>query len=89
MKCNCTHAKAYCHIHSKIKMRFMIKDAYKNTHENPVFYSYFKEEKKPAATIIINMINRLEAKFKNTYNCILFFDNQSDTLLHKHTDKVV
>lgn len=85
-KCGCNHAKAYCSLHSKIKMRIMIKNEYKSSYPNVVFYSFFKQENKPQLTIIQNMLNRLERDFKNAYNVILFYDNQnkSGEPLHIH-----
>lgn len=76
-KCGCNVAKAYCTQHSKIKMRVMVKDEYKTSYPNTVFYSFFKQENKPPLTIINNMLQRLEKDFKNAYNVILFYDNQN------------
>lgn len=62
----------------------MLKDPYKNSFDNTVFYSFFKEDKKPQTSIVLGMLKRLQSKFKNTYNCILFYDNTvTGQLIHK------
>lgn len=83
-KCNCVGKKAYCSTHSKVKMVVMLKDEYKNTFKTRVFYCYLKHNKKPEATIVIGMIDRLEKDFKNAFNCIIFFNNKTDTKIHVH-----
>lgn len=80
-KCPCN--KAYCQTHFKVKMVVMVKDQYKNSFSNTVFYNFYKENKKTETSLVIIMTKRLEANFKNAYNCIQFYNNNNQ-LIHTH-----
>lgn len=82
-KCACGKS-GFCERHSKVKMFVILKDEYKSSYKNNTHYSFFKEEKKPAPTIVINMLKRLEPKFKNAYRFIHFYEQQTDQLIHIH-----
>lgn len=79
-KCPCGNA-AYCRIHSKYKLQFMIREEYKNSYRITVFRSFFKEEKKPAAAVKAEMLKRLEPVFRNAYNTVQFRDNATGQLI--------
>jgi len=83
LKCACGNS-GYCRRHSKIKMVVMVKEPYINSYPTTVFYSFFKEDKKPQISIIIKMLDRLSYKFRNAYNCILFYDNLANQEIHRH-----
>lgn len=84
-KCACGKS-GFCSKHSKIKMAVMLKEDYKTSFKNQstVFYSFFKEEKKPQATIVIKMLQRLQKKFYKAYNCIIFYDTTTNQKIHTH-----
>lgn len=87
-KCGCARElKGICPVHSKIKMAIMLNHAAKAifSKKETVMYSYLKLNKKPIQEIIANMLKRLEKKFNNQYNCIMFYDNDNNHLIHKHT----
>jgi hypothetical protein len=81
-RCGCPGAKGFCRHHSKVKMVVQIKDQYRKEAQ-PTFYSFFKEQHHPIKVIVERMLKRLENRFKNEYNCILFYDIHSNQLVHK------
>lgn len=75
--CKCPQGQKFnnCSIHSKIKMRFMLKRNANIATKNTVFYNKFSYQHKSIETIIDKMIKNLEPNFRNQYNCILFYNN--------------
>ena len=61
----------------------MLKEEYKGSYPNTVFYSFFKDEKKPTLSIINKMLERLKIRFNKAYNCIDFYDTTTNKLIHR------
>jgi hypothetical protein len=81
-RCGCSNAKAYCSMHSKIKMKVMPKRY--NRINNMTFYSFLKENKKSNKEIVTRMLKRLEYNFTGLYNCIIFYDNTTNQEIFRY-----
>ena len=77
----CGNSGAFCTAHSKVKMFVGLKTEYKTHYKYTTWYSFLKTDKKPMNEIIKTMIKNLEPKYRNAYNSIRFYNNQTGTYL--------